>query len=86
MSETGDPEERIADVPQVVTGVGAEVNEFVRADRFFGTDDERRGFLREGADPEAVREAGGRIEDPSVGDMCNFYVYLDGENRLSTVG
>lgn len=78
---TGDPETLMADVPRVVNVDGVETTKLadtVQDGRFFERQHSQRGFLAPGADPDHVEDAGGTIEDPTVGDLFNYYVSIHG--------
>lgn len=83
--ETGEPDELMAGVPQVVTldgtVTGADLLSSVRSERFFERNDERRGFLRSDVEAATVADGGGAVEDPTVGDLFNYYVHVRPEEQ-----
>jgi len=83
---TGTPEELLDSLPTVVRvdgrGTATKLGEYVVDGELFDDGGETRGFLREDASVEEVREAfgedGDRVEtvDPTYTDMFNYYVHL----------
>jgi ABC-type multidrug transport system ATPase subunit len=84
---SGPPERLLDGVPEVVRVEGRPdgVVETVRGRRLFEAGRERRGFLREGVDPAAVEAAADpagtsvRVADPTVTDLFNYYVHVEGD-------
>lgn len=85
---TGQPSELRDDVPTVVRIAGVsgsdvqQLSEFVRNGRFFESGQDRRGFLKEDADIEQVREAvdtqGAEVSTDRISheDMFNYYTRI----------
>ncbi|WP_218120881.1 ABC transporter ATP-binding protein [Halovenus aranensis] len=76
------PEALLAAVPPVVLAEGpADIADAVRDGRLFEGEIHRRGFLREGVDPERVTGDEGtavQVREPTYTDMFNYYVHLRG--------
>ncbi|MFB6151683.1 MAG: ABC transporter ATP-binding protein [Haloarculaceae archaeon] len=80
----GVPEELLDAVPPVVHvgGVVDGVDEHVVDGRLFESGAERRGFLRDDADPDAVEGVADRpgatvrVTEPTVTDLFNYYVHV----------
>jgi ABC-2 type transport system ATP-binding protein len=84
ISAHGPPEGLLADVPAVVLAEGhVDISEYVREGRLFEGEIHRRGFLREGVDPETVTGNGASVElrEPTYTDLFNYYVHLTGGDR-----
>ncbi|MFC7058163.1 ABC transporter ATP-binding protein [Halovenus salina] len=82
VTAVGSPAELLADVPPVVLAEGpADIADAVREGELFEGEIHRRGFLREGADPDALAGGEGttvQVREPTYTDMFNYYVHLRG--------